>query len=330
MVPSTIITLDRFPLMSNGKVDRRALPPPESLTSIESQTEHTKPATRMEERVHELWCKVLHLKQIPIKKSFFFLHGTSLAFMKLYSLYQIEFGMAPDIVDCFRHASISEHAERLTELVSSTAGERYQAWSHLHVNCAEVSFAQSRIFLDEQIRFHSSNQNNISIYSLPLLYRLSEGSLSVQRLQQALRQITRKHAILRTSIQLDKVEENLTQCVQLNNAQDWFFYSTSIIDDDGMLENIFTNEMTDRTYFDVSAGQVARCHIVRRRSTVVIENDDFLSVGDWIIFNFHHIAFDGQSEQIFFDDLHQFYTQTHDLKFDDQEITLQYIDCKLN
>ena len=187
---------------------------------------------------------------------------------------------------------------------------------------AECSYAQCRIYLDEQMRFESSNKKSVAIYNLPFLYRLSERSLSIESLRQALRQITKKHSILRTCLRFDTIHGNLIQYVQ---NKDWFELDVSIIDDDNHLKMIFNDEMTNRRHFDLNEGRVFRCHILRRRSSSV-QNDDLLSVNDWIIFNFHHIAFDGESEQIFLDDLQQFYNDEQ--KGNNQQTILQYIDCK--
>jgi NRPS condensation-like uncharacterized protein len=200
---------------------------------------------------------------------------------------------------------------------------------HFHLFSAEASFAQSRIVLDEQIRFHSSTEKVIAIYNLPLLYRLSAGSLSIEHLRHALRQITLKHSILRTSLQFDPISGNLTQRVHSNEVQDWFICHTSIIDDDDILQTIFKDEITNRAHFNLVQGQVSRCHIVRRRSSLVNDKDDVLSTGDWIIFNFHHAAFDGESEQIFLDDLQEFYNHEQQLQLNNSQTALEYIDCKL-
>jgi nonribosomal peptide synthetase DhbF len=134
MIPSMFIILKQFPLTVNGKIDRKALPSPDFVTFIASADDHTVPLNNMEKRVHDLWCAVLHLEHIPMKKCFFALRGSSLLFMKLYNLYRIEFGYAPDIVKCFRHASIIEHAQFLSEMFVSSAGDRHQAWSSLQVD----------------------------------------------------------------------------------------------------------------------------------------------------------------------------------------------------
>jgi NRPS condensation-like uncharacterized protein len=61
----------------------------------------------------------------------------------------------------------------------------------------------------------------------------------------------------------------------------------------------------------------------------VNDKDDVLSTGDWIIFNFHHAAFDGESEQIFLDDLQEFYNHEQQLQLNNSQTALEYIDCKL-
>ncbi|CAF0953029.1 unnamed protein product [Adineta steineri] len=328
MVPTMFIILERFPLTKNGKIDRKTLPEPKFASLMESSSEYNKPLTEMEKRVHDLWCQVLRITHISRTTSFFSVYGTSLAFMKLYNLYQIEFGVTPDIVACFQHASIAEHTRLLNESVASIVSKHYRAWSCLHLDQDEISFAQARIFIDEQIRFHSSDDNTIAIYNIPLIYRLSEGTISIKRLQRALRNITRKHAVLRTCLRMDPVHGNLIQYIQSNDKQDWFTFSKDIIQDDNMLATIFMNEWTNRSHFDLSQGRVSRCHILHYQRRSEKDDDNLLSIGDWIIFNFHHVAFDGESEQIFFNDLRNFYIDEQEQAVEDSEAALQYIDCE--
>src|ERR1700749_2422457 len=70
---------------------------------------------------------------------------------------------------------------------------------------ARASFAQERIFLDEQIRFSSKN-NNI-MYVIPLIYRISSSSkdnhISLTRLHRAFQSVIIKHSILCTALYLD-------------------------------------------------------------------------------------------------------------------------------
>ena len=158
---------------------------------------------------------------------------------------------------------------------------------------------------------------------------MSEGTLSIECLRRALRNITGKHAVLRTSLQVDPVCGNLIQYIQPNDTQDWFMLHTHVIEDDSTLTTIFMDELTNRSHFDLYHGRVGRCHIVRHSATVA-NDDDVLSVGDWIVFNFHHVAFDGESEQILLDDLQKFYTHEKELQVTDAQATLQYIDCEFS
>lgn len=202
-----------------------------------------------------------------------------------------------------------------------------QSVSHSFILLAQASFAQCRIYLDEQIRFQCTNKMTMAIYNLPHLCRLSKASVSIERLRQTLRCLTEKHAILRTSVVLDPTTGHLIQYVQSNSIHDWFSFEISIIDNDDEIKTIFHDELTNRTYFDIAHGRVFRCHIVRQCSSM-IDNTDLLSIGDWIIFNFHHMAFDGESQEIFFNDLQRFYAVQHQLEDNTKRNILQYIDCK--
>ena len=161
---------------------------------------------------------------------------------------------------------------------------------------------------------------------------MSQGSLSLKHLRAALQQVARKQAILRTAIRFDSDNGNLTQYIQPNNVREWFSFRTTNIDkekDKNMLQRIIFDEMTNRMHFDLIQGQVCRCHIVRHHSSNNTDDDDILTIDDWIIFNFHHVAFDGESVRIFFDELHKFYNHEQYPENNDEKTTLQYIDCKL-
>jgi amino acid adenylation domain-containing protein len=80
MVPSALVTLDRFPLTSNGKLDRAALPRPGYAGS-----DRTPPRNETEVALKGLWTEVLGANAIGIRDNFFDLGGHSLLAVSLLS-----------------------------------------------------------------------------------------------------------------------------------------------------------------------------------------------------------------------------------------------------
>ena len=77
MVPSAFVFLDKLPLTSTGKVDRKALPAPDQ-SRPELEESHVIPRTPVEEVVASIWSEVLNLETVGIHDNFFDLGGHSL------------------------------------------------------------------------------------------------------------------------------------------------------------------------------------------------------------------------------------------------------------
>lgn len=77
MVPTHYIQLAAFPLTSNGKIDRRALPVPDD-ASLAREQEFTASHTALEQRLVQIWASVLQVEQIGIHDNFFALGGDSI------------------------------------------------------------------------------------------------------------------------------------------------------------------------------------------------------------------------------------------------------------
>ncbi|WP_156746818.1 non-ribosomal peptide synthetase, partial [Mycobacterium sp. E2733] len=78
MVPSQIVVLERFPLTSSGKIDRKALPAP-VFTAAPFQA----PQTPTEKIVAGVYAQVLGIERVGVDESFFDLGGDSLSAMRL-------------------------------------------------------------------------------------------------------------------------------------------------------------------------------------------------------------------------------------------------------
>ncbi|BBB93454.1 MAG TPA: non-ribosomal peptide synthetase [Methylomusa anaerophila] len=77
MVPAYIIQLEKIPLTSSGKADRKVLPDPDS-SMMTAGTEYEAPRNETEKILVEIWQEVLGTKGIGINDNFFALGGDSI------------------------------------------------------------------------------------------------------------------------------------------------------------------------------------------------------------------------------------------------------------
>jgi hypothetical protein len=187
-----------------------------------------------------------------------------------------------------------------------------------------ASFAQERIFLDEQVRFSS----DIAIYNELNVLRVVKGSLSTNRLLVALRSVLKKHAVLRTSLILNNEDGALKQYVT-DKHQTFTFATEQTFKNEDELENIIYQITVDPNVFDLFNGRVFYCKILRQQM-LVNENIDnkLITDSDVLVIAFHHAAYDRSSSQIFFNDLCIAYNSNTILGVDDE--LLQYIDYSIH
>src|ERR1700674_4793201 len=91
MVPVAIVTLDRFSLTPNGKVDRNALPAPaRSATELSFTTSASRDSLDLQ--LIKLWEKILSARPVGLRDNFFDLGGNSLVAVRLFSEMRKLFG----------------------------------------------------------------------------------------------------------------------------------------------------------------------------------------------------------------------------------------------
>ncbi|HEV8693706.1 MAG TPA: amino acid adenylation domain-containing protein, partial [Lysobacter sp.] len=113
MVPSSCVALERLPMTPNGKVDRRALPPPELGAS--EMSDYVAPRTGEEETLAKLWAEVLGVERVGIHDDFFDLGGHSLLATQLITRVQKAFGGDVALRLLFEAPSVAAFAERLLQ-----------------------------------------------------------------------------------------------------------------------------------------------------------------------------------------------------------------------
>jgi amino acid adenylation domain-containing protein len=112
MAPSAFVALDALPLNSNGKVDRRALPAPESGRSAAAPT-FAPPRTPTETALAQMWAETLRVERVGLDDNFFDLGGHSLNATQLVSRVRARFGVDLQLADFFAAATVRGAAERI-------------------------------------------------------------------------------------------------------------------------------------------------------------------------------------------------------------------------
>lgn len=84
MIPSRFIVLEKLPLLSTGKVDRRALPMLRSARP-DLDTLFAAPRTPAEQLLSQIWAEALYLDQVGLRDNFFDLGGHSLSASRVIS-----------------------------------------------------------------------------------------------------------------------------------------------------------------------------------------------------------------------------------------------------
>jgi amino acid adenylation domain-containing protein len=112
MVPSAFVLLDKIPLTSNGKIDRKALPPPDG-NQIEIGGGFVPARDSLEQALAQLWAKILKVKRVGIYNNFFELGGHSLLAVRLVAEIEKFYNRRLPLATLFRAPTVADLAEIL-------------------------------------------------------------------------------------------------------------------------------------------------------------------------------------------------------------------------
>lgn len=115
MMPAHFIRLSRLPLTHNGKLDRRALPPPDVISNA-TRPAPVPPRTQPEELVARLFGEVLNRKDIGVYDDFFELGGDSLKAARLMARLRAASCLNLPLRNLFERPTVAKLAEALDAL----------------------------------------------------------------------------------------------------------------------------------------------------------------------------------------------------------------------
>jgi amino acid adenylation domain-containing protein/non-ribosomal peptide synthase protein (TIGR01720 family) len=208
MVPATYTFVDYWPLTTNGKIDRAALPDPDAAARL---TAYAAPRTPEEEILSSIWTRVLGAARGGIDDNYFMLGGDSIRAIQIAGLAQ-DRGLDLTIELLFRHQTIREIAARLrrTEF-NATERPRVEPFSLLNPadrallpDDAEDAFPISA--LQAGMIFHREYEPESAVYHDIFGYHLRL-PLDLDALHAAIQGLIDRHPALRTSFHLTGYSE---------------------------------------------------------------------------------------------------------------------------
>lgn len=189
MVPSHYVYVDALPLSPNGKLDRKALPSPESFRPVVTQ-EYTAPQTDIQMQLAVICQEVLRKDRIGIHDNFFELGGDSLQAMQVVARVRNTFGTELPFRTFFESPTIAQ----MSQAIESNKYVMDQ------LSLTPVSRDQKIPLSSSQIRLWFLNEfdKNGATYNMPIAFKV-DGDIDLAVLQRVIDKIVGRHESLRTT-----------------------------------------------------------------------------------------------------------------------------------
>jgi amino acid adenylation domain-containing protein len=118
MIPTSFIFMEKLPLTPNGKIDRKALPKPDqSIYGLENN--YVAPQNETEEKLVEIWKKVLKVEKVGLNDNFFELGGHSLLAVYLFNQIELNFNKKLPLALLFEASTLSEMALAISDIINN-------------------------------------------------------------------------------------------------------------------------------------------------------------------------------------------------------------------
>ncbi|HEX3529024.1 MAG TPA: amino acid adenylation domain-containing protein, partial [Thermoanaerobaculia bacterium] len=195
MVPQSFVALAELPVTAHGKIDRAALPSPESLDAG-SEADAEAPRSQEEELLAGIWAEVLGRERIGLRDDFFDLGGHSLLATRVVSRIREVFGIELPLRRLFEAPTVAALAAELAAARRQAEGGHAAAPPAPPIPGARdrelpLSFAQERLWFLDQL------EPGGTAYNLALPVAL-HGQLLPAALAAAVAAVESRHETLRT------------------------------------------------------------------------------------------------------------------------------------
>ncbi|MDT7655186.1 MAG: hypothetical protein QOI36_6597, partial [Pseudonocardiales bacterium] len=280
MVPALFVTLDDLPLGPTGKLDRKALPAPDQLTT--PVAEYIAPRTDTERILADIWAQVLGVDRVGVEDNFFELGGDSILSIQVVSRARAA-GVPATTRDVF-------FAQTIAALAASMGSVSEFIDDEVITGPAPLTPIQHWFFTTYGLLTHF-NQS----FAMELIEDLDQHALSA-----AVDALVAHHPALRT--QFSCVDGNWRQDIAPTSGVVLERCELFDVSPDERRAVVERAALTAASSLDIANGPLAR---------VVLFN---FGSGQrpWLFLAIHHLVVDGVSWRILLGDLETAYHQARD------------------
>ncbi len=304
MIPQVWTELEAMPLTSNGKVNKKALPKPDT-TGLGSN-EYTAPTNETESKLTEIWQELLGIDKIGIHDNFFELGGHSLLAMRLISAIRRQMKLEVTVKNLFLYPTISLLSTQLG-LEEETLLPEIEVVTPRPTHIP-LSFSQERLWFIDQL------EGSVQ-YHLPVVLRL-KGKLNVEALSHSLQQIVNRHEVLRTVYR--EQEGQSWQYIKEKDSNKLEIIEGSRYNEDKKGLGEYIQKLT-KAPFDLSRDNMLRVTLIELGSEEHV-----------MVATMHHIASDAWSTAILVKEVAELYSSyTEQREANLPELPLQYADYSI-
>ncbi|EPR13013.1 non-ribosomal peptide synthetase [Ruminiclostridium papyrosolvens] len=221
MIPAYLFYLDKIPLTSNGKIDRKALPVIDG--NFDTGEEYVAPGNEIEEKMAVVWQKVLGLDKVGTNQNFFTLGGDSIKAVKLVSRMNSALGTNIKMKDIYLNQNIKELSANISITSEGWEDELKNGIAIIDeikssiLNSTEESGklpADTEDFyplsqIQQGMVYYSKLRPEEPIYHDQFPYLIKFKGFNEDKYQEAVKLVVKRHTILRTTFDLEKFAQPL-------------------------------------------------------------------------------------------------------------------------
>ncbi len=280
MMPFRIFQIEKMPLSSNGKTDRRLLPEMD-LEMAESVRTTISPRDETEKKIKDIWEKTLGVKIPGVEDNFFSIGGHSLNALKVIAEIHKQLDVRLELKDIFVYPTVSAMAEQVRNFKRSAYTSIPVVEEQDHY---ALSSAQRGLWVQHQY------EGQMPAYNIPAAY-VVEGALQKDLLEKAFVLLIQRHEILRTTFV--EVEGTPRQHVALPELHG-FSLSYTDLEETGVRHELIKKIAEEEALrpFSLEKLPLLSARLVR-------ENDS----RHFFFLTIHHIVVDGWSMELLINEL---------------------------